>query len=98
MDKITYLMKYPSATSYVATTFHPTIGQRAPQSISNAATPEPGMILQGIRELAGLHIARDIQNAAKPTQLGLSGHQGVRERLNAKLVSSLQSQEHLHQN
>ena len=53
MNKITYLMKYPSATSYVAATFHPTIGQRAPQSISNAATPELGMILQGIRELAG---------------------------------------------
>ena len=35
------------------------------------------MILRGIRELAGLHIARDIQNTAKPTQLGLSGHQGV---------------------
>ena len=41
------------------------------------ATLELGMILQGIRELAGLHIARDIQNIAKPTQLGLSGHLGV---------------------
>ena len=30
MDKITYLMKTPSATSYVTATFHPTIGQRAP--------------------------------------------------------------------
>ena len=47
------------------------------------------MILQGIRELAGLHIARDIQNKAKPAQLGLSGHPGVGKRLNAKLVSSL---------
>ena len=65
------------ATSYVAAMFHPTIGQRAPQSLSNAATPELGMIHQGIRELAGLHIAKDIQNTAKPTQLGLSGHQGV---------------------
>ena len=58
MDKITYLYgKNRSATSYVAATFHPTIGQRAPQSLNNAATPELGMILQGIRELAGLHIA-----------------------------------------
>ena len=30
MDKITYLMMNSSATSYVAATFHPTIGQRAP--------------------------------------------------------------------
>ena len=72
--------------------------------------PELGMILQGIREQAGLHIAKDTQNTAKPTQLGLSRHQQdsqanmVRfirpsrswERLNAKLVSSLQSQEHVH--
>ena len=56
------------------------------------------MILQGVRELAGLHIAKDVQNTAKPTQLGLSGYQGVGEKLNAKLVISLQSQEHLHQN
>ena len=55
-------MKASSATSYVAATFHQTIGQRAHQSLSNAATPELGMILQGIRELAGLHIARDAQN------------------------------------
>ena len=67
MDKITYLMKSPSATSYVAATFHPTIGQRAPQSLSNAATPELGMILQGIRELAGLHIAR-IHKNTQPSQ------------------------------
>ena len=32
------------------------------------------MILQGIREQAGLHIAKDTQNTAKPTQSGLSGH------------------------
>ena len=29
------------------------------------------------KEQAGLHIAKDTQNTAKPTQLGLSGHQGV---------------------
>ena len=77
------------ATSYITATLHPTIGQHAPQSLKNAATPELGMIHQGIRELAGLHIAKDIKNIAKPTQLGLSGHQGDLERVNAKLVSSL---------
>ena len=71
------LWRSHSATSYVTVTFHPTIGQCAPQSLSNAATPELGMIHQGIRELAGLHIAKDIQYTTKPTQLGLSGHQGV---------------------
>ena len=55
------------ATSYVAATFHPTIGQRAYQSLSNAATHELGMILQGIREPAGLHIAKDVQNT-QPSQ------------------------------
>ena len=74
MVKNTHLVTTHPATSYVAATFHPTIGQRAHQYLSNAATPELGMILQGIRELAGLHIARGIQNTAKPTQLGLSGY------------------------
>ena len=41
----TYLLvKNSPATSYVAATFHPTIGQHAHQSLSNAATPELGMI------------------------------------------------------
>ena len=41
----TYLsMKNSPATSYVAAAFHPTIGQLAHQSLSNAATPELGMI------------------------------------------------------
>ena len=44
-------------TSYVTATFHPTIGQRAHQSLSNTATPELGMIPQGIRVNVGLHIA-----------------------------------------
>ena len=38
------LLKNSPATSYVAATFHPTIGQRAHQSLSNTATPELGMI------------------------------------------------------
>ena len=44
--------------SYVTATFHPTIGQLAHQSLSNAATPELGMIPPRIRVDAGLHIAR----------------------------------------
>ena len=50
-------MKNPT-TSYIAATFHPTIGQLAHQSLSNAATPELGMIPPRIRVNAGLHIAR----------------------------------------
>ena len=38
------LMKNSPATSYVTAMFHPTIGQRAHQSLSNAATLELGMI------------------------------------------------------
>ena len=53
------------ATSYVAATFHPTIGQRAHQSLSNTATPELGMIPQGIRVKVGLHIAK-VHKSAKP--------------------------------
>ena len=70
-------MKTPSATSYVAATFHPTIGQRATQSLSNAATPEMGMILQGIRELAGLHIAKDTQKTQPSQQSWV--YQAIRE-------------------
>ena len=45
VNSSTYLLvKNPPATSYVAATFHPTIGQLAHQSLSNAATPELGMI------------------------------------------------------
>ena len=40
----------PPTTSYVTASFHPTIGQRAHQSLSNATTPELGMIPQGTRE------------------------------------------------
>ena len=63
-------MKNSPATSYVAATFHPTIGQRAHQSLSNAATPEMGMILQGIRELAGLHIAKIHKTHSQANKVG----------------------------
>ena len=42
----------------MATTFHPTIGQRAHQSLINTATLELGMIPPRIGVNAGLHIAR----------------------------------------
>ena len=60
------LMKNSPATSYVAATFHPTIGQRAHQYLSNTTTPKLGVIPQGIRVNAGLHIAKVCQSA-KPT-------------------------------
>ena len=59
-SNITYLPMKNPATSYVAATFHPTIGQRAHQSLSNAVTPELGMIPPRIRVNAGLHIAKGI--------------------------------------
>ena len=55
-------MKNSPATSYVAATFHPTIGQRAHQSLSSAATPELGMIPPRIGVNAGLHIAKGTLN------------------------------------
>ena len=66
MDKNTHLIRTRPVTSYVTATFHPTIGQRAHQSLSNTATPEMGMIPQGIRVDVGLHIAKVFQSA-KPT-------------------------------
>ena len=66
MDKNTNLIRTRLATSYVVATFHPTIGQRAHQSLSNTATPELGMIPQGIRVKVGLHIAK-VHKLAKPT-------------------------------
>ena len=71
--EILILRKRCPATSYVAAMFHPTIGQCAHQSLSNNATPELGMIsTRNKGTLGGSHIAKDTQNSAKPTQLGLS--------------------------
>ena len=66
MVKNTHLVRIRPATSYVAATFHPTIGQRAHQSLSNTATPKLGMIPQGIRVKAGLHIAK-VHKSSNPT-------------------------------
>ena len=71
----TYLLaKNSSATSYVAATFHPTIGQRAHQSFSNAATPVLGMIPPRIRVNYKLPHSQGDTNS-KPTQLGFTGFQ-----------------------
>ena len=46
------------ATSYIATTFHPTISQCAHHSLNITATLELGMIPQGTREIIGSRIAQ----------------------------------------
>ena len=78
MDKNTHMIRNRPTTSYVTTTFHPTTFQHAHQSLNNIATPELGMIPQGIRVKVGLHISK-VHKSAKPTQQGLSGRQGVRK-------------------
>ena len=50
MDRSLILWKLRSATSYIAATFHPTIGQCAHQSLSNTSMPELGMIPTRIKE------------------------------------------------
>ena len=67
MVKNTHIVRTHPTTSYVAATFHPTIGQRAHQYLSNTNTPELGMIPQGIRVETGLHIAK-LHKSSKPTQ------------------------------
>ena len=42
--RILILKKSCLATSYVTATFHPTIGERAHQSLNTTATPKLGMI------------------------------------------------------
>ena len=49
MDMNTHLIRTCPAISYVIAMFHPTIGQRAHQSLNKSATIELGMIPQGIR-------------------------------------------------
>ena len=66
-SRILILKRICPTTSYTAATFHPTIGQRDHQSLSNTATLDLGMIPQGIRVKAGLHIAK-VHKSAKPTQ------------------------------
>ena len=78
MDKNTHLIRTHLVTSDITATLHPTIGQRAHQCLSNTATPELGMIPQGIRVKVGLHIAK-VHKSSKTPHWGLSGHQGARK-------------------
>jgi len=75
IDKITYLIKNsfrnklrrcnvppnhrPACSLISQQSYHPRVGHDSPRN----------------KEQAWLHIAKDTQNTAKPTQLGLSGHQ-----------------------
>ena len=61
-------------TNYVATTFHPTIGQCAHQSLSTTPTPELGMIpTRNKGTLANSHIAKDMPKSIQSIlNLGLS--------------------------
>ena len=68
-------MKTSPATSYVAATFHPTIGQLSHQSLSNAATPELGMIPQGQRGQCRLTHSQGDTNQPNQIPLGLIGLQ-----------------------
>ena len=78
MVKNTYLVRTRLATSYVAATFHPTIGQRAHQSLSITGTPNMGMIPQGIRVNAGIDIAK-VHKVANQHSWDSPGHQGARK-------------------
>ena len=49
MDKITYLIKNSFRNQLRCCNVPPNIGYHAPKSLSTAATPELGMIPQGIR-------------------------------------------------
>ena len=62
----THLIRTHPVTSYVAATFHTTIGQCAHQYLRKTATPKLGMIPQGIRVETGLHIAK-VHKSTKPT-------------------------------
>ena len=77
MNKITYLKKNSFHNQLRRCNVPPNHRPACSLISQQCCPPELGMILQGIRELAGLHIAKYIQNTAKPTQLGFSGHQGV---------------------
>ena len=92
-DKITsntYLsMENSPATSYVAATFHPTIGQCAHQSFSNTATPELGMIpTRNKGTLTYSHIAKGISKFIQAKQSWVYRDAKELEGMTAKLVSS----------
>ena len=59
--EILILRKSCPATSYIAATFYPTIGQCAHQSLSNTTTPELGIIpIRNKGTLIDSHITKDL--------------------------------------
>ena len=104
IDKITYLIKNSSRNQLRCCNVPPSHRPACSLIPQQRCHPWAGHDPPRNKEQAGLHIAKDMQNTAKPTQLGLSGHQQdnqanmVRfirpsrswERLNSKLVSPLQ--------
>ena len=84
------LKKYFPTTSYVAATFHPTIGLCAHQSLRNTTTLELGMIpTRNKGTLEGSHIAKGISKFIQAKHSWV--YQATREvegRI-AKIVSSI---------
>ena len=76
-------------TSYVNATFHPTIGQRAHQSLRNTAHPKLGMIPQGIRNQQAYTQTKYTNQPANT--VGFIRLSRSWEKLNAKLGSSWKS-------
>ena len=71
--RILILRKSCPATSYVDATFHPTIGQRAHQSLSTTATPKLGMIPTRYKgTITDSHTARPYIHSQANTQLGFT--------------------------
>ena len=72
-------MKISLVTNYVAATFHPTIGQLAHQSLSNATTPELGRIPSRIRVNCRLtHSQGDTKTAGKHHWVYQAVHQSAK--------------------
>ena len=76
------------ATSYIATTFHPTIGQCAHKSLSTPATPEMGMISTRNWGTTSSHITKHIKTQPSQSTVGFIRLLRQWKGRIAKLVSS----------
>ena len=87
--RILILKRSFPVTSYVAATFHPTIGQCAHQSLNGTTTPELGMVpTRNKGTLAYSHIAKDTTKTQPSQQSWVYRAAKELERLTDKLVSS----------
>ena len=77
MDKITYLMKKSFRNQLRRCNVPPNHRPVCSLISQQRCHPRAGHHSPRNKQQAGLHIAKDIQNIAKPTKLGLSGHPGV---------------------